>query len=231
MFADRVDAGRRLADRLRHLRGQDGVVLGLPRGGVPVAFEVAQALDAPLDVIVVRKLGVPFHPELGMGAIAEDGVRIINADVVRLARVTDAELAEVEQRERSELERRARRFRGDRPRVAIAGKIAVVVDDEIATGPKVRAGWSWRCRSRRRAGLPASRTTPMSWCAWRHPNRSSPSASGTPIFSQTADEVVTDCLERRAAAGATASAGPSADPPGWDVTVHGSSSTGVTSRP
>ena len=93
--------------------GQDAVVLGLPRGRVPVAFEVAQALDAPLDVIAVRKLGVPFHPELGMGAIAEDGVRIVNAEVVQLARVTDAELAEVERRERAELERRAQRFRGE----------------------------------------------------------------------------------------------------------------------
>ena len=79
MFADRADAGRRLAAKLGHLRGEPVVVLGLPRGGVPVAFEVARALGAPLDVIVVRKLGVPFQPELGMGAIGEDGVRVINA--------------------------------------------------------------------------------------------------------------------------------------------------------
>ncbi|MGE5760050.1 MAG: phosphoribosyltransferase family protein, partial [Gemmatimonadota bacterium] len=84
IFLDRVDAGRRLAARLQHLRGQPVVVLGLPRGGVPVAFEVAQALDAPLDVIVVRKLGVPFQPELGMGAIGEGGVTIVNRDVVRI---------------------------------------------------------------------------------------------------------------------------------------------------
>jgi putative phosphoribosyl transferase len=242
MFADRVDAGRQLADRLQHLRGQDGVVLGLPRGGVPVAFEVAQALDAPLDVIVVRKLGVPFHPELGMGAIAEDGVRIINADVVRLARVTDAELAEVEQRERAELERRARRFRGDRPRVALAGKIAVVVDDGIATGSTARAA----CQVARAQG--ASRVVlavpvaPPGWTARFQDDADELVCLETPEsffaigqwyadFSQTADEVVIDCLERRAAAGATASAGPSADPPGWDETVHGSSPTGVTSRP
>jgi putative phosphoribosyl transferase len=120
-FFDRVDAGRRLAVRLRHLGGEPVVVLGLPRGGVPVAFEVARALDAPLDVIVVRKLGVPFQPELGMGAIGEDGVRVINDEVVRLAGVSDAELAKVEARERVELERRAHRFRGDRARHSAAG--------------------------------------------------------------------------------------------------------------
>jgi len=138
-FVDRVDAGRRLAGRLAYLRDEDVVVLGLPRGGVPVAFEVARALEAPLDVIVVRKLGVPFQPELGMGAIGEEGVRVINDEVVRAALVTPAELEEVEQRERVELERRARRFRGDRPRVPLTGRTAVVVDDGIATGSTARA--------------------------------------------------------------------------------------------
>ena len=108
MFANRVDAGRRLAAQLQHLRGGEVVVVGLPRGGVPVALEVALALDAPLDVIVVRKLGVPFQPELGMGAIGEGGVRVINEEVVRLAGVSASELAAVEQRERVELARRAR---------------------------------------------------------------------------------------------------------------------------
>ena len=92
-FRDRVEAGRRLATKLQHLMGADVVVLGLPRGGVPVAFEVAGALDAPLDVIVVRKLGVPFQPELGMGAIGEDGVRIINDEIVRSRGVSEAEIA------------------------------------------------------------------------------------------------------------------------------------------
>jgi putative phosphoribosyl transferase len=139
LFADRVDAGRRLAARLSHLHGAPVVVLGLPRGGVPVAYEVARALHAPLDVIVVRKLGVPFQPELGMGAIGEDGVRIVNTEVVRLAGVSERQLAEVEARERAELERRARRFRGDRPPVPLAGTTAVVVDDGIATGSTARA--------------------------------------------------------------------------------------------
>src|ERR1019366_767728 len=116
VFADRADAGRRLAARLQHLADEPVVVLGLPRGGVPVAFEVARALGAPLDVIVVRKLGVPFQPELGMGAIGEDGVRVINHEVVRAAGVSVQELAAVEARERAEVQRRAWRYRGGRPR-------------------------------------------------------------------------------------------------------------------
>jgi putative phosphoribosyl transferase len=134
MFIDRIDAGRRLAERLQPMRGQDVVVLGLPRGGVPVALEVADTLGAPLDVIVVRKLGVPYQPELAMGAIGEDGVRVVNDEVMRHARITDEEFAAVEATERAELERRARRFRGDRPRVSLHGRTAIVVDDGIATG-------------------------------------------------------------------------------------------------
>jgi putative phosphoribosyl transferase len=138
MFRDRVDAGRRLAARLGHLRG-DVVVVGLPCGGVPVAAEVARALNAPLDVIVVRKLGVPYQPELGMGAIGEDAVRVINQEVVGLARVTGDELAAVEARERAELVRRTGRFRAGRARIPLAGRVVVVVDDGIATGSTARA--------------------------------------------------------------------------------------------
>lgn len=139
VFADRAEAGRRLADRLGHLRGEPLVVVGLPRGGVPVAAEVAVALGAPLDVILVRKLGVPFQPELGVGAIGEDGVRVVNREVVELTGVTPGDLAAVEARERQELERRARRYRGDRPRLPLAGRTVVVVDDGIATGSTARA--------------------------------------------------------------------------------------------
>ena len=139
MFADRADAGRSLARELAFLRGSDVVVLGLPRGGVPVAFEVARELDAPLDVIVVRKLGVPFQPELAMGAIGEGGIRIINHEVVRGSRIAPDEITAVEQRERQELERQARRFRAGRPRVDIAGRTAIVVDDGVATGSTARA--------------------------------------------------------------------------------------------
>ncbi len=138
-FLDRSDAGRRLAGRMLHLRGEDAVVLGLPRGGVPVAAEVARALGAPLDVIVVRKLGVPVQPELGMGAIGEGDVRIINPEVVAITRVTDAEIAAVEKRERAELERRARCFRGDRSRTPLTGRTAIIIDDGIATGSTARA--------------------------------------------------------------------------------------------
>ncbi len=139
LFADRVDAGRRLAAGLQHLRGQDVVVLGLPRGGVPVAEEVARSLGAPLDVIVVRKIGVPFQPELGMGAIGEDGVRIVDVGVMEMTGATDREFGVVEARERTELERRSRRFRGNRTRVPLVGRTAVIVDDGIATGSTARA--------------------------------------------------------------------------------------------
>jgi putative phosphoribosyl transferase len=139
LFVDRTDAGRKLARRLQHLRGTDAVVLALPRGGVPVGYEVARALAVPLDVIVVRKLGVPFQPELAMGAVGEDGARVLNPEVVRAAGVTGPELAAVEHAERAELHRRLARFRGDRPRVRLAGRTAIVVDDGIATGATARA--------------------------------------------------------------------------------------------
>ncbi|SOB80900.1 phosphoribosyltransferase family protein [Streptomyces sp. 1331.2] len=147
-FADRTDAGRRLAARLGHLSGPDTVVVALPRGGVPVAAEVAAALGAPLDICVIRKLGVPYQPELGMGAIGEGGVRVLNEQVIRLASVTDDQLAEVERRERVELERRARRYRGDRPSTDVRGRVVVVVDDGIATGSTARAA----CRIVRERG-------------------------------------------------------------------------------
>ena len=139
LFTDRGDAGRRLAARLEHLRGEPVVVLGLPRGGVPVALEVARALGAPLDVIVVRKLGVPCQPELGMGAVGEDGVRVINREVVREAGVGADELAAVQAREQARVEARAARYRVHRPREPLAGRVAVIVDDGIATGSTARA--------------------------------------------------------------------------------------------
>lgn len=139
MFVDRADAGRQLGQRLQHLRGTDVVVLGLPRGGVRVAAEVAAALDAPLDVIVVRKLGVPTQPELAMGAIGEGDVRIVMPETVRRAKVTPEAFDAVESRERAELARRAERFRGDRPRIPLSGRTVIVVDDGIATGSTARA--------------------------------------------------------------------------------------------
>ncbi|GAA4617015.1 phosphoribosyltransferase [Saccharopolyspora hordei] len=138
-FGGRRDAGQRLAEQLLHLRDEAPVVLGLPRGGVPVAFEVARALDAPLDVIVVRKLSVPAHPELGMGAIGEGDVRIINDEVMWRTGVPPAELEQAEARARADLDRLAHLFRGDRPRANLRGRTALIVDDACATGSTAAA--------------------------------------------------------------------------------------------
>ncbi len=144
-FRDRVDAGRQLAARLlakpeiASAGPGELVVRGLPRGGVPVAYEVATVLGASLDVILVRKLGVPGQPELAMGAIGEHGTRIVNQQVVDAARVTSDQLAAVEARERIELERRADQLHGVRAHVSLAGRTALVVDDGIATGATARA--------------------------------------------------------------------------------------------
>ncbi len=138
-FRDRVDAGKRLAARLGDLADQDAVVVALPRGGVPVGAEVARALDLPLDVIVVRKLGVPYQPELGMGAVGEGGVRVLNDEVFAHAGVTEPELERVEAAERSELDRRVERYRDKWARLDLSGRVAVVVDDGIATGGTARA--------------------------------------------------------------------------------------------
>lgn len=138
-FTDRADAGRRLGAALSHLAGPDTVVVGLPRGGVPVAAEVARVVDAPLDVIVVRKLGVPTQPELAMGAVGEDRVEVHNDEVVRLAGVSGQALERAAAREREEVARRAERFRAGRRRVSLAGRTVVIVDDGIATGSTARA--------------------------------------------------------------------------------------------
>jgi putative phosphoribosyl transferase len=137
-FKDRSDAGRRLAQALEGRKLERPVVLGLPRGGVPVAAELSRALDAPLDVLVVRKLGLPRQPEVAMGAIGERGARVLNDDVIRLGSVSPAELEKVERRERSELESRIARFRGDAPPVDLVGRTAIIVDDGVATGATAR---------------------------------------------------------------------------------------------
>lgn len=139
IFVDRIDGGRSLAERLMHLRDRGVVIVGLPRGGVPVAAEVAKALNAPLDVILVRKLGVPSQPELAMGAIGESGVRVLNGEIVQMVGVTSAEIARVEARERKELERRVERFRSGRELVSLKSRVVVIVDDGIATGSTARA--------------------------------------------------------------------------------------------
>ena len=238
MFQDRIDAGRQLAARLAQLRGEDVVVLGLPRGGVPVAYEVASALGAPLDVVIVRKLGVPFQPELGMGAIGEGGVRVLDHDVVHHAGVTEAEAAAVEARERAELERRARRFRGVHPPVPLAGCTALVVDDGIATGSTARAA----CKIARAQGAAkvvlAVPVAPRGWESRFGSDADMLVSLATPEsffaigqfyedFSQTTDQEVMDCLERARldTSVATAPCVASQDPPvpDEDVEVHAGS--------
>ncbi|MFP3989582.1 phosphoribosyltransferase family protein [Streptomyces sp. E11-3] len=216
-FTDRIDAGRRLAALLHHLKGQDLVVVGLPRGGVPVAAQVAEALDAPLDVCLVRKLGVPFQPELAMGAIGEEGVRVINDEVVRATGVTDRDLAAVEAHERGVLEQRARRYRGDRQPARYEGRTVLVVDDGLATGSTALAA----CRIARARG--ASRivlavpVAPHDWSSRLGGEADEGVCLHTPRqfyaigqfyadFEQTSDEEVSACLERNRAAHATSDA-------------------------
>lgn len=139
-FTDRREAGRQLAGRLDQYAGRAGViVLALPRGGVPVAYEVAQRLGAPLDVFIVRKLGVPWHRELAMGAIAADGVRVLNEGVVRSLEVSAEEIERVAAAELEELRRRAVAYRGEREPLDARGKVVIVVDDGLATGATMRA--------------------------------------------------------------------------------------------
>jgi putative phosphoribosyl transferase len=139
-FANRRDAGRRLAGELREYAAHsDVLVLALPRGGVPVGFEVAEALYAPLDVFVVRKLGLPWHEELAMGALASGGVRVLDNDLIRAARVSDEDIRRVTATEQGELERRQRQYRGDRPFPSVKGRIIILVDDGLATGSTMRA--------------------------------------------------------------------------------------------
>ncbi len=230
VFADRDDAGRRLAARLGYLRDEPVVVLGLPRGGVPVAFHVAQALGAPLDVIVVRKLGVPFQPELAMGAVGEGGVRVINRQVVDEARVPEDELAAVEAREQAAVEARAARYRAWWPRQPLEGRVAVVVDDGIATGSTARAA----CQIARAHGAArvvlAVPVAPPGWQARIGREADEMVCVSTPpgffaigqfyvSFPQVSDDEVSACLRRAASARSAAQASTpraldDADPPG-----------------
>ena len=139
-FSTRSDAGRALARELSHYSGRnDVVVLALPRGGVPIGFEIAHALHAPLDVFLVRKLGVPHYEELAMGAIASGGTRVLNETVLEQLRIPEEDVEEVAGREQRELERREQAFRDRRPPVLVTGRICILVDDGLATGSTMRA--------------------------------------------------------------------------------------------
>ena len=139
-FRDRTEAGRLLAQKLREYANRDDVVvLALPRGGVPVAYEVANTLNVPLDIFLVRKLGVPGNEELAMGAIASGGVRVLNEEVVRALNIPDEIVDEVAEKEERELERREREYRRGRPPVDVRGRTAILIDDGLATGSSMRA--------------------------------------------------------------------------------------------
>ncbi len=133
-FADRKDAGGRLAERLLPLAAENPIVVALPRGGVPVAREVALALDAPLDFLAVRKLGAPHNPEYGIGAVAEDGTRVIDPEAVAVLGINGGALDAIVERETAELRRRVTAYRGERPPPDLSDRIVVVVDDGVATG-------------------------------------------------------------------------------------------------
>ena len=139
-FRDRTEAGQLLASRLAaYAHRADVLVLALPRGGVPVAFEVARALPAPLDVMIVRKLGVPGHSELALGAIASGGTRVLNEEVVRSLGIPESIISQVTVREQYELERRERLYRGGRPAYVVRGRTTILIDDGMATGATMRA--------------------------------------------------------------------------------------------
>ena len=139
-FSDRKLAGRLLAEHLAHYGGRDDViVLALPRGGVPVAYEVAQALDAPLDVFVVRKLGVPGFEEVALGAVASGGARVLNEQIIAELAIGEHEIERIAARELAEVERRERIYRGERPLVDLLNRVVILVDDGLATGATMRA--------------------------------------------------------------------------------------------
>jgi predicted phosphoribosyltransferase len=216
-FADRAEAGRELADALSGYAGrEDVVVLALPRGGVPVAYEVAGKLDAPLDVFVVRKLGLPAQPELAMGAIAGGGTRVLNQEVIDAARVPPETIEEVTARESEELERRERLYRGDRPAAAVEEKTVILVDDGLATGSTMRAAVQALRRQRPARIVVAVPVAPPETCEGLRTEADEVVCARTPEpfmaigawyeqFPQTSDDEIRDLLGR--------------DPPASDVPV------------
>ncbi|MFL5383135.1 MAG: phosphoribosyltransferase [Longimicrobiaceae bacterium] len=206
-FRDRVHAGRRLAAELAPYAARPNLlVLALPRGGVPVGFEVAEALDAPLDVFLVRKLGVPGHEELAMGAIASGGIRVLNSMVETLG-IPTHRVDAVAEREQRELERRERSYRGDRPEPEIAGRTVILVDDGLATGSTMRAAVAALRSQHPERLVVAVPVAPQETCDALREEVDDMVCAVTPEpfhavglwyhdFSQTTDEEVHDLLER-----------------------------------
>ncbi len=209
-FRDRVEAGRALALQLETYAGRsDLIVLALPRGGVPVAYEVARALGAPLDVFTVRKLGVPGHPELALGAIATGGVRVIDEDVVRSLRVPIQVIDVIAARELRELDRREQVYRGNRPVPDVRGRTVILVDDGMATGSSMRAALAAVQRLRPARVIVAVPVAAPSTCRQLESEADECVCVLNPEpfhavgcwyedFSQTTDEEVRDLLERSA---------------------------------
>ena len=207
-FSNRVEAGKHLAAYLRNYAGRkDVLVLGLPRGGVPVAFEVARSLNAPLDVCIVRKLGVPRYEELAMGAIGLGGVRVLNKEVIEGWNISEAEIDKVIAREQQELDRRDLLYRGGRPFPDIAGKVIILVDDGIATGATLRAAISSLRQQQPKGIVVATPVAPQSICKSLQAEVDDVVCLATPEpffaigqwymdFGQTSDAEVQELLER-----------------------------------
>ncbi|MFW5802851.1 MAG: phosphoribosyltransferase [Verrucomicrobiota bacterium] len=211
-FKDRKEAGRRLAELLEDYAGrEDVVVLGLPRGGVPVAREIAERLEAPLDVYIVRKLGTPGQEELAMGAIASNGARIINEHVVRSVGIPRSEIDQVARREREEIRRREKIYRGARKSAELAGKVVILVDDGLATGASMKvAVQAVRESSPKRIVVAVGTTPPQTLEEFKQWDEvDDVVAALTPAmflgvagsyedFSQTSDKEVSQCLDAAA---------------------------------
>jgi putative phosphoribosyl transferase len=210
MFKDRSDAGRQLASRLARYTALEPVVVGLPRGGLPVAAEVADRLGAPLDIIVVRKIGLPWQPELGIGAVAEGGIRVLNDVLVEEVGIEPIELEAATARERVELARRVHRYRGERSAVPVDGRVVIVVDDGLATAYTARAAIEAIRRGGARRVILAVPVAPEDSVAAMRGVADEVVVVDTPPrffaigdfyedFAQTSDEEVVSLLERAAA--------------------------------
>jgi putative phosphoribosyl transferase len=208
-FRNRIEAGEQLARRLtQYANRPDVMVLGLPRGGVPVAFEVAKALNAPLDICLVRKLGVPGHKELAMGAIASGGVRVLNYDILAWLGISGKTIDEVAARELRELQRRDRAYRGERPQPDIHNQVIILVDDGLATGATVRAAIAVLKSQRPQKIVVAVPVAPTDTCDELREEVEEVVCLMTPEpfyaiglwyenFAQTTDEEVHECLAKR----------------------------------